>query len=135
MTGAARLWATTQWRRQWPTLLLAWIVLTLTGALALGAATGARRAVSAFDRLREQTFATDIQIQGFDLEAIGGGITTEDAVLRLLPLIDAAGATSEEQFFIFPHAMVGDYFAKKAAKHDRWLGAMEARGRGSGRGV
>ncbi|MBK6908325.1 MAG: SDR family oxidoreductase [Rhodocyclaceae bacterium] len=31
-----------------------------------------------------------------------------------------------EQFFIFPHAMVGDYFAKKAARHDKWLGAMEA---------
>ena len=102
MRGAAKLWATTQWRRQWPTLVLACLVLALTGALALGAATGARRAASAFERLREQTAAADVQINDIDLAALGGGVTNAEALERLLPLIDAEAATIEERFFIFP---------------------------------
>lgn len=102
MKGAARLWARTRWRRQWPTLALAWLVLALTGALALGAATGARRAVSAFDRLREQTHAAELTVEDIDLEAIGDGADYEEVVSRVLPLIDAVGATYERQYFIFP---------------------------------
>lgn len=100
--GAARSWATTQWRRQWPALVLVWLVLAITGALALGAATGARRAVSAFDRLRDHSRAAELSVNDVDVEALGEGTTPEEAVMRLLSLIDAAGATWQAQFFIFP---------------------------------
>lgn len=102
MSGAAKLWSTTQWRRHWPTLALAWLVLALTGALALGAATSARRAVTAFDRLREETSAAEVTVNHIDPDVLGEGTTIEEALQRLLQQIDAAGAVYQEQFFIFP---------------------------------
>ena len=76
------------------------LVLALTGALALGAAMSARRSVSAFDRLREQTFAANVAIAGIsDEELKADPLAT---VTRLLPLIDAMGATREDRFFIRP---------------------------------
>ena len=63
------MWATTQWRQHRSVLMMTLIVLTLTGTLALGAAAGARRAASAFDRLRDQTAAADVRID-FDRDVV-----------------------------------------------------------------
>ena len=38
----------------------------------------------------------------------------------------AIAGMREERFLILPHPNVGDYYAKKAVRHDRWLKAMEA---------
>ncbi len=113
------MWATTQWRHQWATLALTWLVLVLTGALALGAATGARRAVTAFDRLREQTFAAELRVADVDTTNLGEGVSQLDAVLRLLPLLDAKGATYQDQFFIFPvgHKLLPTYDFHAIVEH------------------
>ncbi len=94
------MWACAHWRRRWAALVLAGLVLALTGAVALAAATGARRAVSAFDRLRHQTSATNVSVYNISDEAL-----SEDPVgtlHRLLPLIGATGATLEERYFVRP---------------------------------
>ena len=38
----------------------------------------------------------------------------------------AIAGMREERFLILPHPNVGDYYAKKAVRHDKWLKAMEA---------
>ncbi|MFO1288479.1 MAG: SDR family oxidoreductase [Rubrivivax sp.] len=48
------------------------------------------------------------------------GVLSADAVAAAA----IAGITAG-QFFIFPHPAVPDYWAKKAARHDKWLLAME----------
>ena len=62
--NASWLWARSQWRRSRTALWLCAIVVALTGSLALGAAAAAGRAASAMDRLREQTSATDLVLEG-----------------------------------------------------------------------
>jgi hypothetical protein len=50
-----------------------------------------------------------------------------DGVLSPDEVADAAIAgMRDERFLIFPHPKVADYFAKKAARHDKWLKQMEA---------
>ena len=103
MSGAASLWATAEWRRRWATLLLAWLVLAITGSLALGAAMTARRSVTAFERLRESTAAAEVTIFNIDPETAGAAdATAEDLFVRLLPLIGATGASIEKTFFVRP---------------------------------
>lgn len=103
MSGATALWATAEWRRRWATLLLAWLVLAITGSLALGAAMTARRSVSAFERLRESTAAAEVTIFNIDPETAGAAdATAEELLVRLLPLIGAIGASIEETFFLRP---------------------------------
>jgi len=50
-----------------------------------------------------------------------------DGVLSPDTVADAAIAGMRDgHFLIFPHPKVADYFAKKAARHDKWLRQMEA---------
>jgi hypothetical protein len=86
--AATTLWATSQWSRRWASLVVIAVVLLLTGSLALGAAMGARRSVTAFDRLREQAFATDVIVTEVRDEQLDADPRT--TLARLLPLIDAA---------------------------------------------
>ncbi|MCE9623229.1 MAG: hypothetical protein K8R99_12870 [Actinomycetia bacterium] len=103
MTGAGKLWATTNWRRHWPSLALAWVVLALTGVLALGAAMGARRAASAFDRLHERTSAAQITVFDLDVGAADEpGLTSTELISRMLQRVGAEGAAIEERFFVSP---------------------------------
>jgi NAD(P)-dependent dehydrogenase (short-subunit alcohol dehydrogenase family) len=48
------------------------------------------------------------------------GILSADAVAEA-----AIAGMREERFLILPHATVGDYWAKKASRHARWLSQME----------
>ena len=50
-----------------------------------------------------------------------------DGVLSPDEVADAAVAgMRDERFLIFPHPQVADYYAKKAAHHDKWLRQMSA---------
>lgn len=61
-----------------------------------------------------------------DLDTTGASAGL-DGVLSAEEVATAAiQGMREERFFIFPHPMVGDYWAKKAARHDKWLLAMAA---------
>jgi len=94
------MWASAQWRRRWAALVVAGLVLALTGAVAMAAATGARRAVNAFDRLREATSATDVAISEISDESLESDPL--GTLGRLLPLVGATGATFEERYFLRP---------------------------------
>ncbi len=63
------------------------------------------------------------------LEALAtdGASAGLDGVLSADEVADAAIAGMRaERFLIFPHPKVADYFAKKAADHDKWLRQLEA---------
>jgi NAD(P)-dependent dehydrogenase (short-subunit alcohol dehydrogenase family) len=61
-------------------------------------------------------------LEGLDETGASAGL---DGVLSADDVAAAAIAgMREERFLIFPHPQVGDYYAKKAARHDRWLKSM-----------
>ena len=59
-----------------------------------------------------------------------GGTGASAGLDGILGVDDVAEAViaglREERFLIFPHPMVGDYYAKKAAHHAKWLQRMAA---------
>jgi NAD(P)-dependent dehydrogenase (short-subunit alcohol dehydrogenase family) len=60
------------------------------------------------------------------LEASGGSAGL-DGILDVEDVAEAAVAgLRDERFLIFPHAMVADYYAKKAAQPEKWLRRMAA---------
>lgn len=62
-------------------------------------------------------------LENLDTTGASAGV---DGVLSAEAVAQAAVAGMRaEDFFIFPHPHVADYYAKKAARHDKWLGAME----------
>jgi NAD(P)-dependent dehydrogenase (short-subunit alcohol dehydrogenase family) len=63
-------------------------------------------------------------VDGLDATGASAGL---DGILDVDDVADAAVAgLREEQFLIFPHPMVGDYYTKKAAQHAKWLRRMAA---------
>nr|AKQ70985.1 oxidoreductase [bacterium enrichment culture] len=61
-----------------------------------------------------------------DLDA-GGASAGLDGVISVEDVAAAAvEGLRDERFLIFPHPMVRDYYAKKAAHHDKWLQRMAA---------
>ena len=67
--------------------------------------------------------------QGVDTEmlrTVGG--TSASTLDGVLSVADVAAATiaglAEESFLILPHPQVLDYYARKAANYDRWIGGM-----------
>ena len=99
MRDATTVWAKSQWRRRWVALVFAMFVLALSGSLALAAAQGARHANGAFDRLRDQTSASDIGVDVNDPSLRPEG---DALVARLLPLIGATGAAKEDRYWMRP---------------------------------
>ena len=58
-TQAARIWAAADLRRRWRSLVVLGLLAGLSASLAIAALSGARRADTAFDRLRERTDGAD----------------------------------------------------------------------------
>ena len=58
-TQGARLWARADLRRRWRSLVVLGLLAGLSASLAIAALSGARRADTAFDRLRERTDGAD----------------------------------------------------------------------------
>jgi NAD(P)-dependent dehydrogenase (short-subunit alcohol dehydrogenase family) len=55
----------------------------------------------------------------------GGGVAGVDGMLSPADVADAVVAgLAAEQFLILPHPEVAEYFRRKAADYDRWLGGM-----------
>jgi NAD(P)-dependent dehydrogenase (short-subunit alcohol dehydrogenase family) len=76
--------------------------------------------VSALCPMAVATPMVDQFTQGDGASAGLDGVLTPEAVAAAAIAGIAAG-----QFFIFPHPSVPDYWARKVARHDKWLAAME----------
>ena len=85
MSPGARLWASTDLRRRWASLLVLGLIAGLTAGLALASLAGARRTDTAFDRLRDHTTAADAIV--FPSQV--GAPSSDWDVLRAQPYVEA----------------------------------------------
>ena len=84
-TQAARLWARADLRRRWRSLVVLGLLAGLSASLAIGALSGARRADTAFDRLRERTDGADAVVFPSQVALYTG----DWSELRTLPYVTA----------------------------------------------
>ena len=87
MGSAIRLWARTELRNRWRTLVVLGIVAGLAGGLVLAAVAGSRRTATAFDRYREATAAPDAIVFGTQVNLIGA----DYRAVMALPEVIAGG--------------------------------------------
>jgi ABC-type lipoprotein release transport system permease subunit len=89
-TQAARIWAATDLRRRWRSLVVLGLLAGLSGALAMAALAGSRRADTAFSRLRERTNGADAVVFPSQVDP---GIYDWSKISRL-PYVEWVGAWS-----------------------------------------
>ncbi len=82
-TDGARMWAANDLRRRWRSLVVLGLLAGLSAGLALAALAGARRADTAFDRLRIQTRGADAVVFTSQVELYQG----DWSELRALPYV------------------------------------------------
>ena len=87
MGTAIRLWARTELRRRWRTLVVLGILAGLAGGIVLAAVAGARRTATAYDRYREAVDAPDAIVFGTQV----GLVPADYSAVRALPEVEAAG--------------------------------------------
>ena len=87
-TQAARLWARADLRRRWRSLVVLGLLAGLSASLAIGALSGARRADTAFDRLRARTDGADAIVFPSQVELYTG----DWSELRSLPYVTAVAS-------------------------------------------
>ena len=95
MNAAVMMWARTEWRRRWGSLLLLAGLVAIGGGATITAAAAAQRTDTAFDRMLEATHQPNLQVSGL---TDNGLLDLDPALLDQVMQLDGVRGATEVAF-------------------------------------
>ncbi len=102
------MWARSEWRRRWGSLLLLAVLVTIGGGATISAASSARRTDTAFDRKLQATNAPNLQVSALTDTEIGD---LDPALLDRVMQIDGVLGVSEIAFMAVSAVEYPNFFS------------------------